>query len=325
MIGIYKITNTISGKIYIGSSLHVERRLTDHKYLLKNNKHHSIKLQNSWNKHGSENFKFEIIEECNDENYLEREQYYLNKLLKCDEYLEKGNKYFLEKGYNILPKSQKGFSGKYSKETILKQLKSSGRLNNILQVDLNGNIIGDFDMKSECPDSKEVVSKSIKSGNTTIKKQYGYISKKDYIEGWKPNLFTPGMTGVKNTWTKGKEVYVYDIYNRFISKFNTLRETADFFEKDVPFISIRLNREPQKIGFPYKFYTVELNEQENILRFKKEIDDIKVFDIFNTFLGYSNIKEFSNKINCSENSVCTVLNGYRKQINGYKLKYNDIV
>ena len=91
------------------------------------------------------------------------------------------------------------------------------------------------------------------------------------------------------------------------------------------FTSTRLNRELQKIGFPYKFYTVELNEQENILRFKKEIDDIKVFDIFDTFLGYSNIKEFGNKINCFENSVRAVLNGVRKQINGYKLKYNDIV
>jgi hypothetical protein len=45
---------------------------------LQKNKHHSYKLQNSWNKHGEESFKFEIIEQCNRDHILHREQYWID-------------------------------------------------------------------------------------------------------------------------------------------------------------------------------------------------------------------------------------------------------
>jgi predicted GIY-YIG superfamily endonuclease len=78
--GIYKILNTNTNKIYIGSSNDIERRFKEHLYLLKNNKHHSTKLQRSYNKTKDKNvFKFEIIEEVQDESKLkEREQYYID-------------------------------------------------------------------------------------------------------------------------------------------------------------------------------------------------------------------------------------------------------
>ena len=44
----------------------------------------------------------------------------MNKLLKADEYLNDKNNFFLKNGYNILPKSIKGFTGKHSKDTIIK-------------------------------------------------------------------------------------------------------------------------------------------------------------------------------------------------------------
>ena len=78
MIGIYKITNLVNGKIYYGSSKDIEKRWRIHKNNLNNNKHHNIKLLNAWNKYGEENFKFDIIEECNETILLEREQYYLD-------------------------------------------------------------------------------------------------------------------------------------------------------------------------------------------------------------------------------------------------------
>jgi group I intron endonuclease len=78
-IGIYKIENIINKKTYIGSSINVEKRWNSHKNKLKNNKHHSKKLQNSWNKHGEDNFIFSIVELLeNSSNILEREQFYIN-------------------------------------------------------------------------------------------------------------------------------------------------------------------------------------------------------------------------------------------------------
>ena len=68
MIGVYKIINLKTKDLYIGSSIQIEKRFLRHKKDLRNNKHHSIILQRAWNKYKEENFKFEIIEECLEEN-----------------------------------------------------------------------------------------------------------------------------------------------------------------------------------------------------------------------------------------------------------------
>ena len=44
--GIYKITNIITGYFYIGSTNNFNRRKLNHLHLPRNNKHHSIYLQN---------------------------------------------------------------------------------------------------------------------------------------------------------------------------------------------------------------------------------------------------------------------------------------
>lgn len=44
---IYMILNLKNGKKYIGSATNFQRRKTKHLYQLKNNKHHSISLQQS--------------------------------------------------------------------------------------------------------------------------------------------------------------------------------------------------------------------------------------------------------------------------------------
>ena len=49
--GIYKITNKINNKKYIGQSIHVKERIAEHKNQLKNNTHHNQYLQNAYNKY----------------------------------------------------------------------------------------------------------------------------------------------------------------------------------------------------------------------------------------------------------------------------------
>lgn len=95
--GIYKIRNLINGKIYVGSTQDFSFRKKEHFWELKNNKHYNQYLQRAFNKYGEENFVFEILEECNIENLLVREQYYLDTLQPFDEV-----------GYNVNP-----LAGKY--------------------------------------------------------------------------------------------------------------------------------------------------------------------------------------------------------------------
>jgi len=76
--GIYKIMNLIDKKIYIGSSVNLLKRESKHFWMLKNNIHDNNHLQNSYNKIGGENFKFELIEECDITLLIDRENYYIN-------------------------------------------------------------------------------------------------------------------------------------------------------------------------------------------------------------------------------------------------------
>ena len=58
-LGIYKITNKVNGKFYIGSSNNIKRRWKYHKSNLRSGTHDNIHMQRSYDKHGEENFSYE--------------------------------------------------------------------------------------------------------------------------------------------------------------------------------------------------------------------------------------------------------------------------
>jgi group I intron endonuclease len=77
--GIYAITHPTSGRSYIGSSRDVIGRWAHHQKRLNANNHHSIKLQNAWNKYGSHSFRFILLEECGPLERLVREQFWIDQ------------------------------------------------------------------------------------------------------------------------------------------------------------------------------------------------------------------------------------------------------
>ena len=62
----YIIKCATSGKNYYGSTSNFKKRVTQHKYLLLRNRHHSAHLQKAWNKYGETAFEFSILKvfEC---------------------------------------------------------------------------------------------------------------------------------------------------------------------------------------------------------------------------------------------------------------------
>ena len=75
--GIYKITNTLNNKVYIGSSANISNREYKHFWMLKKGIHDNEYLQKSFNKYGDIFFNFEIIEYCQYEVLIEKENYYI--------------------------------------------------------------------------------------------------------------------------------------------------------------------------------------------------------------------------------------------------------
>ena len=69
--GIYKFTNLINGKIYIGQSVDIDRRLKEHK------RRDEQRIDKAIKKYGFENFNFEIIELCSPDKLDELENYWI--------------------------------------------------------------------------------------------------------------------------------------------------------------------------------------------------------------------------------------------------------
>ena len=84
---VYKITNLINGKVYIGQTIQsLEKRFTEHCY--KNSK--CFKLAKTIKKYGKENFIIEELESCNN----------IDNLNKAEEYWIKEYN-AIENGYNL--------------------------------------------------------------------------------------------------------------------------------------------------------------------------------------------------------------------------------
>ena len=78
--GIYKITNTITGDFYIGSSKNVKRRWIEHKAPSNWNKHPNIPLYHDMQKYGVDKFVFEILEVVEIDSLKEKEQKFIETL-----------------------------------------------------------------------------------------------------------------------------------------------------------------------------------------------------------------------------------------------------
>jgi len=67
---IYKITNIVNGKFYVGSTVDSRKRFWAHRKALRAGNHDCIHLQRAWNKYGEECFKFEIIQQLDSREAL---------------------------------------------------------------------------------------------------------------------------------------------------------------------------------------------------------------------------------------------------------------
>jgi group I intron endonuclease len=77
VVGVYCIENVVNNKKYIGKSIDIFLRFSQHKKDLIENRHFNAHLQYSFNKYGIKNFIFYIIEECGKDVFGEREKYYV--------------------------------------------------------------------------------------------------------------------------------------------------------------------------------------------------------------------------------------------------------
>ena len=127
--GIYKITNQVNGKVYIGQSKRIEQRWEEHKISShnKNSNEYNYPLYQAFRKYGLENFKFEILEEC-----LPKE---LNQ--KEIDYIALYESYPVDhgKGYNQTPGGNQGYCIKLT-DNIINNVLQDLKYNSLTQLQI---------------------------------------------------------------------------------------------------------------------------------------------------------------------------------------------
>lgn len=233
--GIYKITNLVNNKVYIGQSTDIERRWRNHRarYTTCN----SI-LYQAIRKYGLENFSFEIVEECG-ENFLnEREKYWVSYYNSFEEGYNAtigGNgqpKYDYSSIYSLW---ERGFSEKkiceqlgaseYTVKTALniygvssEQIIVRGQGKRVQQITMNGDIIATYDSANEAGRAMNRPNGGINIArccNNKIRAVYGFFWK------WEEDVFDEDFVQTRKPKTTGKPVLQYTLDNTFIKEYES--------------------------------------------------------------------------------------------------------
>lgn len=233
MASIYLIKNNVTNAIYVGSTTtSFKKRITGHRSLLKRNKHHSKYLQRSWNKHKESSFSFILLEECSNEEVLQREQYYIDTLLP---------------EYNSVPYATPG-SSKSSEETkkkisaaLMGKKKSPEHIAAVVAANKLVKNRKKRSIESYVGQSKQVIAINKKTKEIAEFRSATYASKalgvrkKSVFESMTKRWSAEDFVFIeKSKFDKNKpiEVYIFkyvlsDSYNTYY--FNSLKEIGKFF------------------------------------------------------------------------------------------------
>jgi group I intron endonuclease len=111
--GIYLIRNLVNDKVYIGQSVNVKARLSDHRRLLSQNKHNNSYLQRQYNKYGVDCFEFSKIETASLDKLDDAERFWIELYNSMDR----------NKGFNL---ESGGNAGKTFSKQRIEQITGAG-------------------------------------------------------------------------------------------------------------------------------------------------------------------------------------------------------
>lgn len=315
--GVYKITNKVNNKFYIGSGYSVYSRWFNHTCDLKNGTHTNYKLQRAFDKYGFCAFSFEILELHPPEGLNTIEQYYLDTLCKAQDYINGDSNFFNQNTYNIKPLVWGTTGLPHKLESNIKSNRTRG-FDRILKVDLNGAIISEYELLIQAAEDNKInrstVSKSIKNKKCPRFKDFGFIYEKQYNNTFRPSkiiVHNKGQKGVQTYESNWKEVFCYDVYGRFFKRFSSLTSTAQYFKTNTASICRMVDQPKKKILHRdgvhlYNMYSKEQTLIPTIInnfKSKNSNGDIDVYTLFHEYLGSHSKETIAEIIKCGIVSV----------------------
>lgn len=356
--GVYSITNKLNNKKYIGKSDNIYVRWDEHRKDLNKCVHHNKHLQRAWNKYGEENFIFEIVEKCkNDDIAYQRERYWVR-------YYDS-----FKNGYNMNEGGTGGLGYTHTEENIEKMSKlQKERMKNpkareklsqahnalkrpLIQINLLDNSIVNWDSKNK---AGKTLNLSIAGIYTALNSEshFAYDSLWFYEEDYK-NLETSSYSlnsDVYHKYTKYHQynfkgdllkIWTFDELNASNYRNNAIFKCCDFqkdyyensiwlYDKDVDKLNKILLKYKSKANIYCELVDV-FDSSGNYIRSSKSIYDeslisnLRTYDIYLCCIGerrsiHNFIFKYKNKAYLYENGEKEGLLKREKQMSHIKKK-----
>lgn len=327
-VGIYGIRSILRDKWYIGQSKDVRKRLRDHLYMLRKNRHHNPHLQAHFNKYGETDFQVRLFIKC-DKDTL---NYYETSLIEGYDSYENGfNQVPLGESTATIEDTYIGFyTGEfYTKKNVLKMTDSLNTNYSKIEEDLfkKGMI-------------KVPVNLALLETPPKLKKlrnPFGKIIEFYFYEGLKPyfglnpdlvKLLLDGRMNHYKRWTRwDDDIKNYDTHSKLCKIIDPTGKVIEFFyNKDIEKISgiscstvhcIKKGLIKQHLGWrPYKeeYVGVPATNCEPVI-YKFVSPDLKVHETLN-------LSKLCQDNNLEIRNLSSVWHGKRNSCCGW-MKYEE--
>lgn len=156
--GIYMWVNTVNNKRYVGSSSDLQRRISSYYSVAYLTKYNSTVINRALLKYGYSAFSLYILEYCNKEDLISREQYFID---------------IYKPEYNILKIAGSSLGFKQSEECIVQNILGQPNRMKVIVTDLHTNISTSYD-------SMGLAARALDINDTVITRYFSRNQKKPY-------------------------------------------------------------------------------------------------------------------------------------------------
>ena len=289
---IYKITNNITQKCYVGWTINLKKRTDKHFRDLRANRHHSTKLQRAFNKYGMDAFDTTIVEKFTGDLTIanEREIEIISLLNSYNE------------GYNCTPGG--GGNTGHFKEKHWNRVE-------VHQYDVKGNFINTFSTKKE---AYAALIGNQKDGSIQFKNSLNVICRDEFV-----------LSKEKQTREALCNCHIYDLDGKYVDSFYSAKYAGLELGLNNTNIMFVIDK-PRTLGnFQWRS-----TFKESIQPIKKQSKEtvrtscgkaIMQFDLDDNLINEYQTQ--SDAVRCYGESLLSCLRGVTKTAYGYKWKFKN--
>lgn len=300
--GIYKITNKVNGKIYIGQSIDIIQRWNYHKSIPNGG---CVKLYNAMRKYGIDNFIFEIEEICSQNDLDDKEIYYINKYNSHS-----------SMGYNLTDGGSGGIGRKLNKKQRRRLSRGKGG-ESIMQFSTTGEFIKEFYSISEAENALKIPHENIiKVLNGQYKSAGGYVFVKKSLYNSEESYACKrdkDVRPVKQYTLDG--IFVREYENQLIAS-----DVTGICNATISAVCRGNNIHKTAGGYQWVFS----GDEYRIRKIIPHERPVLQFDKNNNFIReYERVVDAAKSIGVTDGCIIGCCNGRQKTSGGYIWKYKE--